>query len=92
MRSASSANSGRTARTRSPLAPGVICLYDRNVETIESLAAKGFTISTADDILAAGEPIDLDGGRHCILIPSHELSRARGGPHCMTHPLERDDA
>ncbi|MEN8149875.1 MAG: arginine deiminase family protein [Planctomycetota bacterium] len=73
------------------LAPGVICLYDRNVETIEALAAKGFAISTADELLEAGAPIDLDGGRRCILIPSHELSRARGGPHCMTHPLERDD-
>jgi arginine deiminase len=74
------------------LAPGVICLYDRNVETVEELAQKGFAIETADDLLAAGDPIPLDGGRRCILIPSHELSRARGGPHCMTHPLVRDDA
>jgi arginine deiminase len=26
----------------------------------------------------------------CILLPSHEISRARGGPHCLVHPLLRD--
>jgi arginine deiminase len=25
-----------------------------------------------------------------VLLPSHELSRARGGPHCLSHPLVRD--
>ena len=30
-------------------------------------------------------------GRVCILISSHEISRARGGPHCLTHPLRRDE-
>ena len=29
-------------------------------------------------------------GRTCILLASHEISRARGGPHCLTHPLLRD--
>jgi arginine deiminase len=25
-----------------------------------------------------------------ILLPSHELARARGGSHCMTLPLQRE--
>ena len=42
--------------------------------------------------LAGREEVELDGNdRVCLLIDSHEMSRARGGPHCLTHPLERDD-
>ena len=28
--------------------------------------------------------------RTAILLVSNELSRARGGPHCLLHSLERD--
>jgi arginine deiminase len=73
------------------LAPGVITLYDRNVRTIEELDRHGFEIRTADEVLEGDAPLEIDqGGRLCILLPSHELSRARGGPHCLTHPLVRD--
>ncbi len=73
------------------LAPGVIALYDRNVATAEELARRGFRVVTGEDLLLGREEVDPDDpGRVCVLIASHELSRARGGPHCLTHPLVRD--
>jgi arginine deiminase len=74
------------------LAPGVIVLYDRNVTTADELARSGFRVVAANDVLLGREEVRLeDGGRVCLLIDSHEMSRARGGPHCLTHPLIRDD-
>ncbi len=73
------------------VAPGVITLYDRNVRTAEALDARGFTVVHADDVLLGRTEIDPDAGkRFCILLSSHEISRARGGPHCLTHPLLRE--
>jgi len=73
------------------LAPGVIAMYDRNSETIETLARRSFRVVTAKDLLLGREEIDLDEPEKvCIAFASHELSRARGGPHCLTHPLRRD--
>lgn len=74
------------------LTPGIITLYDRNQGTAEELARRGFRIVEAEDLLLGRDEVDLEEpGRVCILISSHEISRARGGPHCLTHPLRRDD-
>lgn len=73
------------------LAPGVIAMYDRNVGTLEELTRRGFRIVDAEDLLLGRKEVDLDANeRVCIAFASHELSRARGGPHCLTHPLRRD--
>ncbi len=73
------------------LAPGVITLYDRNLKTAEELDRRGFRVLAAEDLLLGREELDLDSAeRVCILLPSHEISRARGGPHCLTHPLVRE--
>ncbi len=75
------------------VAPGVIALYDRNVGTAEELSRRGFSVIDAEDLLLGRAEVDLDDGhRVCILLPSHEISRARGGPHCLSHPLVRDAA
>jgi arginine deiminase len=73
------------------LAPGAITLYDRNAATAEELGRHGFRLVSAEDLLLGRAEVDLDEGhRVCILLASNEMSRARGGPHCLAHPLERD--
>jgi arginine deiminase len=73
------------------LSPGVIAMYDRNGATLEALSRSGFRVVTAKAVLLGREEIDLDAHEKvCIAFASHELSRARGGPHCLTHPLRRD--
>jgi arginine deiminase len=70
------------------LAPGVIAMYERNRRTVEELAGRGFEVVEAEDV--DKRELVLDGEhRYQILIPSYELSRARGGPHCLTMPLTR---
>ncbi|MBU50899.1 MAG: hypothetical protein CL920_19625 [Deltaproteobacteria bacterium] len=72
------------------LAPGMITLYDRNRVTADELIKHGFRIVSAEDLVLGRAEADLNKQeRVCIMLPSHEISRARGGPHCLTHPLER---
>ena len=69
------------------VAPGVIFLYHKNRNTTDGLAARGWRVLTEEEALAAS---DLGGGPTAVTFSGRELSRARGGPRCMTMPLERD--
>jgi len=73
------------------LAPGTIVLYARNRKTSEELDRRGFRIVQAEDLLLGRDHVKPDTGeRVCIVLSCHEIARARGGPHCLTHPLQRD--
>lgn len=72
------------------LAPGVITSYSRNVATAEELSKAGYQVLTERQLLADPALNLLDGGKYLIQIRSSELSRARGGPRCMTMPLARE--
>ncbi|HEX9163192.1 MAG TPA: arginine deiminase family protein [Thermoanaerobaculia bacterium] len=74
------------------LAPGIILMYERNVRTAEELSAHGYHIIYEDDLLLGRAELETwTDKKYALQIPGHELSRARGGPRCMTMPLERED-
>ncbi len=74
------------------LAPGVILLYERNVRTAEELSKHGYHIVYEDDLLLGRTELETwTDKKYAIQVAGHELSRARGGPRCMTMPLERED-
>lgn len=72
---------------------GVAIGYDRNKKTAAAFTRAGFTVYKAGELLDKFEKNELSPNeleRTLILLPSAELSRARGGSHCMSLPLNRD--
>jgi arginine deiminase len=75
------------------LKEGVVLGYDRNDKTTDAFRQAGFKIKHVKELLE-----ELEAGKistdtiedTLILMPSAELSRARGGFHCMSMPLWRE--
>lgn len=75
------------------LKDGVVVGYDRNDKTVEAFKQSGFEVIHITDLLPKFESGELNPQKMkdtLILMPSAELSRARGGFHCMSMPLMRD--
>jgi arginine deiminase len=71
----------------------VVVGYDRNDKTVEAFKQSGFEVIHITDLLPKFESGELSPQKlkdTLILMPSAELSRARGGFHCMSMPLKRD--
>ncbi len=71
------------------LAPGVIVMYSRNHATAAELDQANYKVITASALIADPSINLLDGQKYAIMLESAELTRARGGPRCMTMPLAR---
>ncbi len=75
------------------LKDGVVVGYDRNDKTAQAFREAGFEVITAAAILdrfERGESVPDTLENTFIMLPSAELSRARGGSHCMSLPLLRE--
>lgn len=75
------------------LKEGVVLGYDRNNKTAEAFEQAGFEVVHGVDLIKKLESGEADAETitdTVILMPSAELSRARGGFHCMSMPLWRE--
>lgn len=73
--------------------PGVAFSYDRNPFTDQALEAAGYSVVQGETLLEKlkSGTLKVDQINHTIInLTSNELSRARGGSHCMTCPIERE--
>ncbi len=79
------------------LKEGVVIGYDRNKKTAEAFKTalgNDFRVIKAQELLDEFDKGTLEAAtieNTLILLPSAELSRARGGSHCMSMPLLRDE-
>ena len=77
------------------LREGVVIGYDRNKKTEAEFVKRGFQVIHALDFLKemqVGKKVDDVLNKDTLIVfSSSELSRARGGSHCMSMPLLRDD-
>ena len=74
------------------LRPGIAVTYDRNPKTEAAFREAGYTLLHAYELLQGVAEGTLQADKlenTIIMLPSNELSRARGGSHCMTCPIER---
>lgn len=72
---------------------GVVVGYDRNDKTVEAFKQNGFAVVKVGELIEKFEKNEIDPQKMkdtLILMPSAELSRARGGFHCMSMPVLRD--
>ena len=76
------------------LKEGIVLGYDRNDKTIDAFRENGFNVIHAHDFIDQVEngTINTETMADTIItMPSAELSRARGGFHCMSMPILRDE-